>query len=495
MNKIIMLERRPSPDQVKGIDFEELFKYYTTALVVCDPDLGIIGANESFMELFQLGEKEITGHDLSELWELDSIEIEKLDFRVETLIDSGKPFEDVELRYTFPKIGYRILTLRILKIGMGGQDEEPTVLISIDDRTSSASVDKKIREVKGDLQVILDGITDGIAIIDRDWNIQRLNHGLLDNLGGADYVDILGRKCYEILYDRNDPCDDCPARSTFATAGVSQTIHTVKVDNSPMIFEVKTFPLVDADGNVQRVVLYFHAITDRVVLERKIIESEREHAAMALASGVVQTLKNPLSVIRSASQLCVDESGKSATREEMLESLTLIISKVDSATCVLNELLKYSRPAVLNLQPEDVNDMICEVLSSMEERISQKGIRLLQDLDGDLSHVRVDKEALTPPLLSILENAIDAMEGEGGSLTVATRRGTGDESISISISDTGKGLSEDELGKIFEPFYSTRARMGLGLTLSRKIIRLHGGTLTAESDGRSGTKITIHLPV
>lgn len=493
MNKIIMLERRPSPDLVSRIDYEELFKFYTTALILCGPDLKIVGANESFLELFHFGEQEIAGRELYDIWELDSIEIEKLAFRLETLVDSGKPFEDIELRYTFPAIGYRILQLRLLKISGTAHDGEPTVLIAIDDRTSSVSVDKKIREVKGDLQVILDGITDGIAIIDRDWNIQRLNHGLLESLGGADYLDILGRKCHEIFYDRGEPCEDCPARSTFVTGDVSQTIQTIQVSEKQMTFEVKTFPLVDADGNVQRVVLYFHAITDKVVLERRIIESERERAAMALASGVVHTLKNPLSVIRSASQLCVDGSGDPATREEMLESLKLIISKVDNATVVLNELLKYSRPAALNLQPEDINDVVCEALSAMEEGISKNHIELHQDLRGDLPNVRVDKEAISPSLVNILENAIQAMEHKG-SLTVTTSREAGNESITVSISDTGKGMSEVELGMIFEPFYSTRDRMGLGLTLSRKIIRLHGGTLTVESDEQSGTTVTVQLP-
>ncbi|MBK6536975.1 MAG: PAS domain S-box protein [Ignavibacteria bacterium] len=228
-----------------------------------------------------------------------------------------------------------------------------------------------------------------------------------------------------------------------------------------------------------------------VETQKELIYNEKLAALGRFSSGVAHEIRNPLANISSLAQLI----SKTGLDEKNKRRLNYIISNVEIANKIIKNLLSFATPGDLDYQEVNLGEMLSNVLENIEGKCDINGIKIIKDIPGDLSILYLDKLRFENAFMDFILNSIESME-EGGILTVNVKEDKVNKEIEIDISDTGIGISEDNLDKILEPFFTTKDDgVGLGMGLSYQTILLHKGKLKIESKVGRGTTIHIQLPV
>ncbi|MCG3111032.1 MAG: ATP-binding protein [Candidatus Manganitrophus sp. SB1] len=223
--------------------------------------------------------------------------------------------------------------------------------------------------------------------------------------------------------------------------------------------------------------------------QEQLVESETMAAIGEMASAVAHGIRNPLASIRSSAEVALEESPPfRATAEE-------IIHETDRIEDWIRELLVYSKPPSGNPASIQINGLIQSTLDSLDREIKKRNVKLTQKLDPSSHLVHADEGLMRHVIISLIANSLDAMP-DGGELTVSSRIEKSDGRVEVVIKDTGCGIPIEQMGKIFKPFYTTKSKgMGVGLSLAKRIIERHGGTLRLESEAAVGTTVFMHIPL
>ena len=166
--------------------------------------------------------------------------------------------------------------------------------------------------------------------------------------------------------------------------------------------------------------------------------------------------------------------------------------EIDRLTEVTEHYLRMARMPTLQLQPEDVNELLGNVLDFSREELERAGVTLERALDESAPRALLDEGQLRQVFLNLLRNSREAMPG-GGRLKVRSRAENG--AVEVVFEDTGRGMTPDVKERVFEPFFSTKeGGTGLGLAVSRQIVQAHGGSIRCESSPGQGTTFVVRLP-
>jgi signal transduction histidine kinase len=230
----------------------------------------------------------------------------------------------------------------------------------------------------------------------------------------------------------------------------------------------------------------------------QLIQSEKLASLGQMAAAVAHGLRNPLASIRAATQL----SFRRVPREDpMREQLGSVIGEVDRLEKRITHLLDFTKPSPYRPVAEKPERLFQDVLPTFSEKFTQQEIRLRVEYAGDLPEVWVDPFQIELALLEVISNAVEAMP-KGGMLTISAcprEQGgptSGSAHVEIVIADTGEGVAEDNLSRVCEPFFTTKADgTGLGLAIAKRLVEQSGGTLTVSSHENAGTSVRITLPI
>jgi two-component system NtrC family sensor kinase len=257
--------------------------------------------------------------------------------------------------------------------------------------------------------------------------------------------------------------------------------------------------IYDAKGNEVASVGSFVDLRERLEMERalrktqeQLLQSEKLAAMGRLTSQVAHELNNPLYGIMNTLELLKTEVSPQSKRRKILEmahSETIRLSEM------LRKMLSFSKPDQEKRQPVDINNILDEILLLHEKQLRELDIKIISDFADGLGWVNASKNQLRQVFLNMVANARDAMP-TGGSLTVSTSDDA--DLVKIKITDTGMGIPEENLSKIFDSFFTTKDEVkgvGLGLSVCYGFIKDHGGDITVQSQVGSGTTFTITLPV
>jgi two-component system NtrC family sensor kinase len=232
--------------------------------------------------------------------------------------------------------------------------------------------------------------------------------------------------------------------------------------------------------------------TQRFQYDQLTHQTEKLAALGRMAAGIAHEINNPLAGIL----LYSSHLSKKVERDSPIREGLRVISH-ETARCrdIIQGLLEFSKDDQPRKAPADLNKVIEQALNIVENELRLRHIHMKLHLAKDLPEVRMDANQMEQVVVNLLINAAEAI-GEYGTINVRSKQEAGDDRLILEISDTGDGIPQDVIGKIFEPFFSTKAKgTGLGLSVSYGIVQNHKGSLRVSSRQGKGTRFTIILPV
>jgi signal transduction histidine kinase len=274
--------------------------------------------------------------------------------------------------------------------------------------------------------------------------------------------------------------------------GLLENRHLYKQRWNGLTVNFSATALVDKSGATRGTLVIIDNITDRVRLEDQLIQNEKLTSIGLLAAGVAHEVNTPLAVISSYSQMLRKEISAEDSRHKLLEKIT---KQTFRASEIVNNLLNFSRTTATEFSEVDMHQVITETLSLLEHQFKTARIRVERELLADYPITFGNAGKLQQVFLNLFLNARDAM-AEGGELRVRTE--TVDSKIEIIVQDTGTGISRENIKKIYDPFFTTKAvgkGTGLGLSVSYGIVHEHGGNISVESKLGRGTAFKLELPL
>jgi signal transduction histidine kinase len=222
--------------------------------------------------------------------------------------------------------------------------------------------------------------------------------------------------------------------------------------------------------------------------EKQIQQAGKLASIGELASGIAHEIRNPLAGIGAAVEVLSEENNLNGQRAEIVGEVRRQITRLNTT---LHDLLDFARQREPEIAPCSVGDLIKPMLALVRPDAQKYHITIVEECAGELPPILADSSQVQQALLNVLLNAVQAMP-DGGTLTLRTA--PVDNTVRIAISDTGVGISPDNLRKIFSPFFTTKHRgTGLGLAITRSIMEKHGGTITVESESGRGTTFTLQF--
>lgn len=335
---------------------------------------------------------------------------------------------------------------------------------------------------------ILESLNDGLAVLDRNGRVVRWNRPL-EELHGTRHEDAVGRA----LGDLFDPQIVSLLRDASDGAAYYK-IPLVSRHEPPrrLLVNVGTTPLRDSHAEVVGSIVIIEDISSRVQLEEQLQISEKMASIGLLAAGVAHEVNTPLTGISSFTQMLLEGASPEDPKTAVLEKIE---RQTFRAAKIVNGLLNLARPAQVDSGPCDVNTVINDVLSLLEHQFKNGSIQVRKELAAEAPVVQGVEHKLQQVFLNLFLNARDAMP-KGGWLTIATGQERG--SAVIEIGDTGSGIPAEQLSRIYDPFFTTKAigkGTGLGLSITYGIVQEHGGTISCDSQVDQGTRFSIRLPL
>ena len=357
------------------------------------------------------------------------------------------------------------------------------------DGDSIANLLRKNKRLSRDLsrmETVFNAIRSAIVVCDCAGEIIFANSYAGDLLGiGAADVSV-----YKLLPGMDEAVSDA-ARGSYALREFEISYPERKMLSAQII------PFDFGDGGTFALIL--NDVTREKLSTEERIESEKLSSLLNLASGVAHEIGNPLNSINIHLQLAMRRLKKLAEKlpgdgliEGVRESVEICSSEVSRLDSIIENFLKALRPMRPDMADCDPIKPLAETLKTLDAKLENLGISVAVNVDAPLPTVYADANLLKQLYFNILHNAMEAMDA-GGDITV--RALADDDFVKISFADTGCGIDEEGMSKLFQPYYTTKTDgHGLGMTIIQAIVRAHGGKIDVESGPERGTTITVSFP-
>jgi signal transduction histidine kinase len=232
-------------------------------------------------------------------------------------------------------------------------------------------------------------------------------------------------------------------------------------------------------------------------LESRLNQAERSAVVGRLASAIAHEIRNPLNYINLTldhlrTAFAPEDEKKRETFERLAVQLKKEVARINTR---ITEFLKYTRPTRLELRPLDLRLLSEDALRMVEVQAMECGIETRVEVEGAVPAIMGDEDSLRSVFTNLIINGLQAIDGQGGRLTIHLAQEEAGRSARINITDTGRGIPPENISQIFEPYFSTKETgTGLGLAIVKKAVDDHGGTISVKSEPGAGTTFTISLP-
>ena len=347
-------------------------------------------------------------------------------------------------------------------------------------------VNQTLENMKSYTKSVVENMANGLISVDNKCKIVT-NNLLAARILGFKEKRLKGKYISDIF-----KTDDLNIENTISSGKVflEKEINYRNNDKKIIPISVSATQLKDEEGSSVGAVLILRDLREVKELQEKVKRAERMASLGRLAAGVAHEIRNPLSSIRGFAQYFKNRLGAD-TEDQNYASI--MIKEVDRLNRVISQLLDFARPAEPDFKEERIKEILEHSLKLIETDIKLRDIEISLEIEEGLERVRVDKDQITQAFLNIFLNSIDAIE-KNGKISVSARKIKERNQIEVKVSDNGHGIAEENLTKLFDPFFTTRKNgTGLGLAIVHKIIENHRAEIRVESEEGKGTTFTILL--
>jgi len=364
-----------------------------------------------------------------------------------------------------------------------------------------ANLLNEVTDARAEWEETFDAMTDGVSIHAPSGKIRRANNSLAQMFGkSAEHL--VGIRCCELYHGSKKPRPDCTIMRT-VTERMPQ-----KVELNDRIYgrvlRVITDPIVSGDGRVIGVVCATRDVTDEKLIERRLIQQERISAIGEITAGIAHEVGTPLNIILASVEFLIRANKDLQNNEE----IAAIREQTANITQLVKQLLDFSRERSPEFAPVNINDLIEKTVGLLNHQLQKSNVETELNLVQYLPTVDGDASQIQQVLFNLITNARQAMEAvlpveRENILRISTDSRlmpTEDfphPHIVIKISDSGRGIPDDALPNVFNPFFTANKEggTGLGLAISYRIVQRHAGVITIENNTGSGATAKIKLPL
>ncbi len=367
--------------------------------------------------------------------------------------------------------------------------------------TVNTELERKVRESEGlarelrrseeYIRNLIDSISIGVVGLDGEGRITHYNKEFKELLDlervekGQDIFSVLPwlkEKDFELAFE-NTILKNTPHRLEE---------REIRLDGGEQYFNLSFFPIEKGRREVMGVTLLIENATEKKRLREQLAEYEKLSALGQLALGAAHEINNPLLGISSYLEILIEETGDKKAKKE----IEYVLENVYRISETIRGLLDFARPSPPQFTKVNINHLIDEILSFLGHQPIFRKVKIGKSLPEALPQVTADLNQVRQVLINMFINAAQSMPA-GGELRVETSKVKFEELIQIDISDTGVGISQENITKIFDPFFTTKRGKGtgLGLSISLSYIKNHSGSVTVRSEVNKGTTFSIFLPI
>ncbi|MBI4846066.1 MAG: PAS domain-containing protein [Candidatus Omnitrophica bacterium] len=386
-------------------------------------------------------------------------------------------------------------------------------------------VEENLKEEKLFIEKAIDSLKHPFYIVDKQYQI------ILANKAAREKGIYTGGKCYQCVHKRESPCDDsgsCLLKEVIMTRKSAAIFNHLHKDEKGTIRMVEVYgdPIFDKDGEVVRMIEYVIDVTEKInaqkneseaniqlkAAQHELIQAEKMKIIGDLASGVAHEVKNPLAVMLQGTEFLKKKIN--TEDKSIVLTFNLMLEAIQKADAIVKGLLDFSTASKLEMDKTDINKVIKNAVLLAKHALDKAKIVLVEHIEEGLPELLIDRNKIEQVVVNLILNAVHAMPGSGV-LTINAyskilkapgqgvgRRGSdlfklGEKILRIEIIDTGTGISEENIKKMGEPFFTTRrgkGGTGLGLSVVKKIIELHSGKIEfANRDKKEGTGVIVTI--
>ena len=347
---------------------------------------------------------------------------------------------------------------------------------------------------------VIQNISSGLITIDPDKNITFINTAALKLLN-YDYTALVGKPVQKIFADEQEAESILNELLSRKRMYESREVNLISSQKKLIPIGFTTTPLTAPDNAYNGIIFSFRDLTHLQHFRLQMERIDRLATLGEVSAGIAHEIRNPLAGIKTSAQLLEESFSPGDPRSQLVRR---IVKEIDRSNTLLKKFFNFAKPGKPKQDFVSLESLVEGVNLLLSSKLQKKSIAFIKNCDADVPDVYVDENQMEQVLINMFLNSIDALP-DGGQIVVNLRKidsEAGEAAVSenalkveLEFIDTGQGIEKENLEKIFNPFFTTKSEgVGLGLSITSRLVQENGGTLNVESEPGQGARFVIRLP-